>query len=141
MGESDPNPKPHCATMTISEVHSLAERLLARGRTVLTDVPEQQGDLRLAAKALLATSRSFNGYDLLMLDRYADIAPSSPPHTEEGRRSRRRRATHPGSGTWRRIPWEARDIPSPGQKNCLPFKIFSLASRTGNSRQALAIIA
>jgi hypothetical protein len=52
----------------ISEVHSLAERLLARGRTALTDVPEQQGDLRLAAKALLAMSRSFNRYDLLMLD-------------------------------------------------------------------------
>jgi hypothetical protein len=69
MAESDPSPKPHCATMTISEVHSLAERLLARGRTVLTDVPEQQGDLRLAAKALLAMSRSFNRYDLLMLDR------------------------------------------------------------------------
>jgi hypothetical protein len=55
--------------MTISEVHSLAERLLARGRTVLTDVPEQQGDLRLAAKALLAMTRAYNRYDLLMLDR------------------------------------------------------------------------
>jgi len=68
MAESDPNPKPHRTTMTMSEVHSLANRLLARGRTVLTDVPEQQGDLRLAAKALLAMSRSFNRYDLLMLD-------------------------------------------------------------------------
>jgi hypothetical protein len=68
MAESDPSPKPHRTTMTISEVHSLAERLLARGRTVLTDVPEQQGDLRLAAKALLAMSRSFNRYDLLTLD-------------------------------------------------------------------------
>jgi hypothetical protein len=54
--------------MTISEVHSLANRLMARGRTVLTDAPEQQGDLCLAAKALLAMSRSFNRYDLLMLD-------------------------------------------------------------------------
>jgi hypothetical protein len=54
--------------MTISEVHSLAERLMARGRTVLTDVPEQQGDLCLAAKALLAMTRAFNRYDLLRLD-------------------------------------------------------------------------
>jgi hypothetical protein len=68
MAESDPSPNSHPATMTISEVHSLAERLLARGRTVLTDVPEQQGDLRLAAKALLAMTRAFNRYDLLTLD-------------------------------------------------------------------------
>ena len=68
MAESDPSPIPHRTTMTMSEVHSLANRLLARGRTVLTDVPEQQGDLRLAAKALLAMSRSFNRYDLLTLD-------------------------------------------------------------------------
>jgi hypothetical protein len=54
--------------MTISEVHSLAERLSVRGRTVLTGDPEQQGDLRLAAKALLAMTRAYNRYDLLMLD-------------------------------------------------------------------------
>lgn len=51
MAESDPKPNPHRVTMTIPEVHSLAERLMARGRTVLTGAPEQQGDLRLAAKA------------------------------------------------------------------------------------------
>jgi hypothetical protein len=54
--------------MTISEVHSLADRLWARGRTVLTGAPKQQGDLRLAAKALHAMSRSFNRHDLLTLD-------------------------------------------------------------------------
>ena len=69
MAESDPSPKPHPATMTISEVHSLANRLLASGRTAPAGVPVEQGDLRLAAKALLAMSRSFNRYDLLMLDR------------------------------------------------------------------------
>jgi hypothetical protein len=68
MAESDPSPKDHPATMTISEVRSLAERLMARGRTVLTGCPEQQGDLRLAAKALLAMTRAFNRYDLLRLD-------------------------------------------------------------------------
>ncbi len=68
MAESDPSPKCNRVTMTIPEVHSLANRLLARGRTVLTDVPEQQGDLRLAAKALLAMSRSFHRSDVLTLD-------------------------------------------------------------------------
>jgi hypothetical protein len=55
--------------MTISEVLSLADRLMARGRTTLTGVPVEQGDLRLAAKALRAMTRAFNRYDLLMLDR------------------------------------------------------------------------
>jgi hypothetical protein len=69
MAESDPSPKPPPATMTISEVLSLAGRLMADGRTAPAGVPVEQGDLRLAAKALLAMSRSFNRYDLLMLDR------------------------------------------------------------------------
>ena len=68
MAESDPSPRPPPATMTISEVLSLADRLLARGEAVLADVAGQQGDLRLAAKALLAMSRSFHRSDLLMLD-------------------------------------------------------------------------
>ena len=68
MAESDPSPNCRRVTMTIGEVHSLAERLSARGRTVLTDVPEQQGDLRLAAKALLAMTRAYNRYDVLTLD-------------------------------------------------------------------------
>jgi hypothetical protein len=42
MAESDPSPKCNRVTMTIPEVHSLAKRLEARGRTMLTDVPEQQ---------------------------------------------------------------------------------------------------
>jgi hypothetical protein len=54
--------------MTIPEIKRLAGRLLARGRSELTGEPDQQGDLRLAAKALLAMTRSFNRYDVLMLD-------------------------------------------------------------------------
>jgi hypothetical protein len=69
MAESDPNPNCTRVTMTIPEVHSLAERLAARGQAVLTDVSGQHGDLRLAAKALLAMSRAFNRYDVLTLDR------------------------------------------------------------------------
>lgn len=62
------SPNSPCATMTIPEVHSLADRLAARGRTVLTGTPEQQGDLRLAAKALRALTRAYNRYDVLTLD-------------------------------------------------------------------------
>jgi hypothetical protein len=68
MAESDPRPKCNRVTMTIPEVHSLAERLAARGRTMLTDGPEQQGDLCLAAKALLAMTRPFHRSDILRLD-------------------------------------------------------------------------
>ena len=68
MAESDPSPNPHRTTMTISEVLSLADRLMARGQAVLTDVSGQQGDLRLAAKALLAMTRAYNRYDLLTLE-------------------------------------------------------------------------
>ena len=35
---------------------------------MLTDASEQQGDLRLAAKALQALTRAYNRYDLLTLD-------------------------------------------------------------------------
>jgi hypothetical protein len=68
MAESDPSPNCTRVTMTIPEVKRLAGRLLARGRTVPADAPDGQGDLRLAAKALLAMTRSFNRYDVLMLD-------------------------------------------------------------------------
>ncbi len=69
MAESDPSPKPPPATMTISEVFSLAGRLMAGGRAEPAGVPVEQGDLRLAAKALLAMTRAYNRYDLLRLDR------------------------------------------------------------------------
>jgi hypothetical protein len=64
------DPKPNCTpdTITIPEVKRLAGRLLASEQAGLTDVSGQQGDLRLAAKALLAMTRSFNRYDVLTLD-------------------------------------------------------------------------
>jgi hypothetical protein len=59
MAESDPSPKCTRVTMTIPEVKRLAGRLLARGRTMpADDASDGQGDLRLAAKALLAMTRS-----------------------------------------------------------------------------------
>jgi hypothetical protein len=68
MAERDPNPKCTAVTMTIPEVKRLAGRLLAVGQAVPADVSGQQGDLRLAAKALLAMTRSYNRYDVLTLD-------------------------------------------------------------------------
>ena len=68
MAKSDPKPKCTPVTMTIPEVKRLAGRLLASKQAELSGDSGQQGDLRLAAKALLAMSRSFNRYDLLMLD-------------------------------------------------------------------------
>ena len=68
MAESDPNPNCTPGTITIPEVKRLAGRLLASEQAGLTDASGQQGDLRLAAKALLAMTRSFNRYDVLTLD-------------------------------------------------------------------------
>ena len=61
MADDDPNPKCTPVTITIPEVKRLAGRLLASGQS-------EEGDLRLAAKALLAMTRSFNRYDVLRLD-------------------------------------------------------------------------
>jgi hypothetical protein len=68
MAESDPNPNCTPVTITIPEVKRLAGRLLAGEQAELTGVSGQQGDLRLAAKALLAMTRSFNRHDVLTLD-------------------------------------------------------------------------
>jgi hypothetical protein len=69
MAKSDPKPKCTGATITIPEVQHLADRLLARGQAG-SGAPDQpgEGDLRLAAKALHAMTRSFNRYDVLHLD-------------------------------------------------------------------------
>jgi len=68
MAESDPKPECTPVTMTIPEVKRLAGRLLAVRQEELAGETGQQGDLRLAAKALLAMTRSFNNFDLLKLD-------------------------------------------------------------------------
>jgi hypothetical protein len=68
MAESDPNPKCTAVTITIPEVKRLAGRLLTGRQAELAGSTGQQGDLRLAAKALLAMTRSFNRYDVLTLD-------------------------------------------------------------------------
>jgi hypothetical protein len=68
MAESDPKPKCTPATMTIPEVKRLAGRLLAEEQAGLTGDSGRQGDLRLAAKALLAVTRAYNRYDVLTLD-------------------------------------------------------------------------
>jgi hypothetical protein len=68
MAESDPKPKCTPVTMTIPEVKRLAGRLLASGQAELSGDSGQQGDLRLAAKALLAMTRAYNRYDMLTFE-------------------------------------------------------------------------
>ena len=68
MAESDPKPKCTPVTMTIPEVKRLAGRLLASKQAELSGDCRQQGDLRLAAKALLAMTRAYNRYDMLTLE-------------------------------------------------------------------------
>ena len=65
------SPNSRRVTLRINEVQSLADRLWARGRTRLSDISdilEQQGDLRLAAKALRVLLRSFNSHDVLVIE-------------------------------------------------------------------------
>jgi hypothetical protein len=68
MAESDPKPKCTPVTMTIPEVKRLAGRLLASEQAEQSGDSGQQGDLRLAAKALLAMTRAYNRYDMLTLE-------------------------------------------------------------------------
>src|SRR5215472_10049059 len=49
VAKGDPKPNGTRVTLTIPEVHSLADRLLAGGQAGLTGVFGQPGDVRLAA--------------------------------------------------------------------------------------------
>ena len=56
-------------TITIPEIRSLADRLLSRGVSKLSDDrPEHAGDLRLAAKVIRAMARSFGHADVVILE-------------------------------------------------------------------------
>jgi hypothetical protein len=68
MAKSDPKPECTPVTITIPEVKRLAGRLLTGRQAELTGSTGQEGDLRLAAKALLALTRAYNRYDVLTLD-------------------------------------------------------------------------
>jgi hypothetical protein len=65
--ESTQNPK-RVTTMSVKEVNALANRLMNRGATRLTDQPEQQNDLRLAARVIRALVRSFNHADVVAVN-------------------------------------------------------------------------
>jgi hypothetical protein len=60
------DPKP--LSLTFGEIQNLADRLLARGSTRLGSEPEQQRDLRLAAKVIRNLMRSFNRGDVVTLE-------------------------------------------------------------------------
>ena len=52
--------------MTTRDVQSLADRLLSRGVSKLSDDrPEHAGDLRLAAKVIRAMAQHFNSTDVI----------------------------------------------------------------------------
>ena len=56
-------------TITIPEIRSLADRLLSRGLSKLSDDrSEHAGDLRLAAKVIRAMARSFGHADVVTLE-------------------------------------------------------------------------
>jgi len=58
-------------TITVKEIKSLAHRLKCRGRAFfsLADSPEQQSDIVLASRSILAMVRHLNDHDVLYLDR------------------------------------------------------------------------
>jgi hypothetical protein len=55
--------------MTTRDVQSLADRLLSRGVSKLSDDrPEHAGDLRLAAKVIRAMAQHFNSTDVITIE-------------------------------------------------------------------------
>jgi len=69
MADNEPNPKRTPVTLKLAEIHSLADRLLSRGVTKLSNQePEQQSDLRLAAKVIRALARNVNHSDVVTLE-------------------------------------------------------------------------
>jgi len=69
MANGEPIPKRVPATMTVSEIHSLVDRLLSRGVTKLSNQePEQQADLRLAARVIRALLRNVNHSDTITVN-------------------------------------------------------------------------
>ena len=68
MADPESAPKRAPRAMRLDEIFALATRLESRGVTKLSDQPEQQADLRLAAKVLRAMAKSFNRGDTVTLD-------------------------------------------------------------------------
>ena len=57
-------------TITIRDIQLLADRLLSRGLSELSNErPEHAGDLRLAAKVIRAMARSFARADVVTLEK------------------------------------------------------------------------
>jgi len=55
--------------LTVSEVHSLADRLWSRALSMLgTDTVEQQRDLRTASRVIRALLRNLNSSDTVIIE-------------------------------------------------------------------------
>ena|SRR5260370_19987129 len=66
MADSQPTTIPTPKTLRIGEVHSLADRLEARGSSVIfRDQPAVATDMVTAAKTIRVMARSFNSGDLI----------------------------------------------------------------------------
>jgi len=61
---NDPTP----LSLSFGEIHNLADRLSARGSTKLGLGPEQQRDLRIAAKVIRALAKSFDRSDVVTIE-------------------------------------------------------------------------
>jgi len=71
MAKTDPTKSPRSVTLSLADVHSLADRLAARATSMLSlDKEHLEGpyDLLTAARALRAMSRSFSPTDTLTLE-------------------------------------------------------------------------
>jgi hypothetical protein len=63
-------------TITVKEVLALADRLHARGTSVLTAQPEVASDMTIAARAIRSMAKQFNHGDVVTIN--GDITRSGP---------------------------------------------------------------
>ena len=67
--KDDSTQNPRRVTLTMSEVHSLADRLFSRGVSKLSDdTVEQQRDLRVASRVLRALLKHFSATDTVSVE-------------------------------------------------------------------------
>jgi hypothetical protein len=67
--ESDSTKNPKRVTLSVPELHSLADRLLSRALSMLsTDTAEQQRDLKTASRVIRALLRNLNSSDTIVIE-------------------------------------------------------------------------
>ena len=67
--KDDSTSKPKRVTLTVGEVHSLADRLLSRALSMLsTDTVEQQRDLKTASRVMRVLLRHVSTSDVITIE-------------------------------------------------------------------------